>query len=801
MPQYKIIGQDTTPPDLYAKVTGRAKYAEDFRAEGMLFAKLLASPMPHARVRRIDASRALAMEGVVAILTADELRPIEGPGERALTNEPLYEGEAILAVAAVDETTAANAIEQIRVDLEPLPFVLEPLASMRPGSPSARSEGNVFVSGQEIGTLKWTAEQYATARTGRMPADAEVTDEWTIGDIEAGFAQAEVIVEEPLIHQSVTHHPMEPRSCMAYWQNGKLFLHGSTQSTARTRAAVANQLGLDIENVVLIAEYCGGGFGSKISGALISHVPALLARKTSRPVMLRITRAEENYLGRARPGFQGWVRMGFRRDGRMTAMDLFVLQDNGPYGRQGDFTTVGSTASLMYQPENMRFRGVPVITNTPPKTAQRGPGGAQAVAMLEPLVDKGARELGMDRVAVRRVNLPGHDGWLGPQKRPLTSAFAREALDLGAQTFGWAEKSRLSGQRRGTKVTGVGVAVSPYTAGSSGYDGLLVIRPDGKLYIHQGIGNLGTHSIADTGRAAAEVLGVPWDRVEIVWGNTANHLPWSSSQSGSQTTHAHTRANHAAAMDALRKLQEIAARDLGGQPSEYVVNGGRVYHRENPGRGMDFARVARRAIELGGKYDGHEVAEDLNPMTKASVAALAGQGFIAAAKDTYRHEGATYSWAIGFARVEVDVETGHVDVLEYTASTDCGTVMNPRGLAAQLHGGGVQGMGMARSQRWVFDPQWGIPFNSRFYTARPPGILDVPIEMKWAAVNQPDPQNPVGAKGIGEPPVGAGEASIVNAISDALGGKCFCRTPLTADMIVAFLEGRRAPYDAMEFHV
>ena len=377
----------------------------------------------------------------------------------------------------------------------------------------------------------------------------------------------------------------------------------------------------------------------------------------------------------------------------------------------------------------------------------------------------------------------------------------REALDLGSELFDWEEKRQLSGQRNGTKVTGVGMGLSPFVAGSSGFDGLLVVRPDGKLYVHQGIGNLGTHSINDTARSAAQVLDMPWDDVVIVWGDSSRNLPYSSVQAGSQTTHAHTRANHAAASALVGLLQEIAAGALGGSPTSYRVADGRVFRAGNRSVGLSFAQAAERAMELGGKFSGEEVPEDIHDTTKSAVANLAGQGLIAAAKDNYPHEGSTYSWVVSFARVELDVETGQVDLVEMASTTDCGTVMHPRSLEAQTHGGVIQGVGMAKSQRWVFDPRWGIPFTKRLYTARPPGILDVPVSPRFAAVDLPDPQTPVGAKGIGEPPVGAGEAAYACAVADAMGGTCLCRTPLTADMILAELEGRPRPYGVLDTHV
>ncbi len=820
MSDQKLVGQNYTAPDIVAKVTGRAKYAEDFRAEGMLFAKLLLSPMPHARVTRLDTRAALAMPGVAGILTADDLpAPPGGPGgppggqvgaEAGLTNEPLYAGEPILAVAAIDETTAAEAIERIAIEFEPLPFVLDPLDSLRPGSPNARLEGNTFVPGEKgptIGIIKWTAQEFAEAAEGRLPT-GEAPDKWTIGDLDAGFAEAALTLDETVVHQSLSHHALEPRSALAYWQNGKLYLYGSTQSTARTVPALANWVGIDPADVVFISEYTGGGFGSKISGTLSMRIPALLSKKTGRPVMMRVTRAEEHYFGRARPGCQARIKMGFRKDGRLAALDLFIVQDNGPYGRQSDHLTAGAVASLSYQPLAMRFRGITVLTNTPPKSAQRAPGGEQVNAMIEPLMDKAARQLGIDRVAIRRINAPGMNAAFGPQPEKagaprafVTSCFIQDAFDKATALFGWEEKKKLSGQRRGTKVTGIGVGQGIYTAGSIGMDGLVVIRPDGKLYIHQGLGNLGTHSFADTARAAADVLSMPWDQCEVVWGDTAKHLAWASSQAGSQSTHAHTRANYVAAMDARRKLQEIAARDLGGSPDEYDVGGGRVSRKGSPSRGLAFAQAATRAIALGGKYDGHEVPEDINAMTGRSVKALAGQGLIGVAKDTLPRKGSTYSFLVSFARVEVDVETGHVDLVEYAVVPDCGTVVNPRSLGGQIYGGSVMGFAIARSMKWIYDPQWGQPMTRGFYTSKPPGFLDVPLDYKWDAVNAPDPFNPIGAKGIGEPPVGAAAGAIASAIADALGGADFNRTPITAEMVLAALEKRPQPLGPLAMQV
>jgi CO/xanthine dehydrogenase Mo-binding subunit len=820
----KLVGTNYTPPDLHAKVTGRARYAEDFRADGMLFCKLLLSPMPHARVRRIDASAALSMPGVMGILTPDDLPELEEADpsrsprvERGLTNEPLYQGEPILAVAAVDELTAADAIERIDVELEPLPFVVDPLESLRPGAANARIDGNVWVPGvaqpggqggpprPELQTVKWTDQDFEEEREGRLPMGTP-GEEWSYGDLDAGFAEADLVLDETFVVQSTPHQPLETRSAMAYWQNGKLYLHGSTQSTMRTVDTVARWVGVDPAQVVVISEYTGGGFGSKGTGAVPMSIPALLSKKVGAPVMMRISREEEHYIGRARTNMTGRAKVGFRKDGRITAMDLFIVQDTGAYGPMGDHRSAGNAASLIYQPPAMRWRAVNVATNTPPRNQQRSPGPMQANGIVEPVVTKAAKQLGLDQVEIRKINAPAGKAPFGPPaangRRPyVTSAFVKEALDRGAEVFKWNERKTQAGQLRGSKVRGVGVTVGPHGAGSIGHDGLMTIRPDGKLYVQSGVGNLGTHSLMDLARVAAEVLAVPWERVEVVWGDTSKHLPYSNVSVGSQTTHAMTRANHAGAMDAKRKLQEIAARDLGGSPDDYDLADERVFLKSSPGRGMSYAAAARRAIAIGGKYDGHELPEDIHPFTKASATALVGLGLMGVAKDVYPRDGTTYSFVIGFAEVEVDVETGKTTLVDYLGVADVGTVVNPRSLAGQVNGGSCLGIGHALMQRVVYDPQYGLPVAKRFHNSRPLTILDIPPSLQFEALDIPDPETPVGARGTGEPPVGAGYGAVLNAIADAIGVDTFRRAPVTPDVVLMSLEHGRRMHDALKAHL
>jgi CO/xanthine dehydrogenase Mo-binding subunit len=823
---YKLIGKNYTTPDLYAKVTGQAKYAEDFRADGMLFCKLLLSPMPHARVKRIHADEALAMPGVKAILTANDLpAPADTLtdngtvikaskwGERGLTNEPVYQGEPILAVAAVDELTAAEAIEKMEIDFEPLPFVTDPLDTLRPGGPNPRTDGNVWTRPTAPGSqgpgapvvteLKWTKADFSELAKGRLPM-GKTPDEWSYGDLDSGFKNAALVLDETFVTPDTSHQTLETRSAMAYWQNGKVYIHTGTQSTAQTLPAIARWLNISPDNVVFISEYTGGGFGSKITGGVSMIIAALLAKKTNTPVMMRISREEETFIGRARPGFQGRMKVGFSKEGRITALDMFVICDNGPYDAVGDAPSSGRIVSLLYQPQAMRWRGVTVLTNTPPRSAQSSPGGLQGIVIIEPIIAKAARKLGVDQVAIRRINCPEGKAPFGPllqgKQQYATSAFLKEALDRGAEQFRWSERIARSPKRMGSKVRGVGVSLSCYVGGTIGFDGLLVIKPDGRIAFQSGIGNLGTESVMDVHRAGAEVLGVPWEKCDVVWGNTTKSLPFTCVSGGSQTTHAMTRAAYATAIDAKKKLQEIAAKKLGGKPEQYEVANERVF-RKGGGAGMTLAQAAKYAIQLGGVYDGHEAPADVHKLTKASVSALAGQGLVAAAKDTYPRDGSTFSYVASFAEVEVDIETGKYYIVDFLASGDVGTVIHPRALGGQMLGRSTLGIGHAIGQKWVFDPHYGQMVSKRFYQSKPPTILDVPVDMQWTALDIPDPETPVGARGVGEPPVAGGCGSILNALSDALGDEIFQRAPVNADTILTSLEAGRPMQHPLMAHI
>jgi CO/xanthine dehydrogenase Mo-binding subunit len=793
---HKLLGHDFTPHDVVAKVTGEAKYAEDFRAEGMVFARLLSSPYPHARVKKIDAEAALKMPGVVGILTPDDVKNPPAPEIPLLTLEPGYVGAPILLVAAEDETTAQDALEKIHIDYEPLPFHVDPLASLHPDKPNARTDGNVGAQGVKFQTLKWTRDDFANAGS-RMPM-GKAAQEWTFGDVDAAFAKAKLIIDEPFVHASNSHHSMEPRTAMAYWQNGKCILHVSSQSQSFITPALAGMIGIAPTDLVVVAEYCGGGFGSKGGAYPLQALPAIFSKKLNRPVMMRISRAEEYYHGSARLGFQGQVKLGFAEDGKLLAADLYVIQENGACNSFFDFRNAPDALTVLYQPEAMRWRGMPVHANSPIRSAQRGPGYNQMAHIMEPLLDRAARELKIDRLAIRLKNVGGLNAAIGPQRTPASSCYLKEALEKGAEQFGWQQRLARNGQRNGSKVTAIAIGQAFHPAGFNGFDGLLRILPTGKVHIHTGVGNLGTFSHSSTARIAAEVLKLDWQDVVIERGDTRRNLPWNIGQFGSNTNFTMARTNFVAATDALDKLRQIAAKRFGGAPEGYDVDGKRVFRKGSPGVSMSYGEAAQRAITLGGKYDGHELPKDINPMTQVSAAAIAGTGLVGVAKDNLPMKGAPSAFAAAFVEIELDTETGKYTIVDYLGVADCGTVIHPSGLETQIKSGAVQGFGLAGMERIVYDPQNGLPASVGFYQAKPPTYGDVARRFRTGAVDLPDPSSPLGTKGIGEPLLGCAASALLCAISEAIGGHVFNRTPVVPDMILNHLAGKPQAHGVLQ---
>ena len=790
---YMHIGKDFTPPDVPGKVTGRIKYAEDYTREGMVYARLLTSPIPHARVIDIDASEALAMEGVLGMLTADDVYPDGEPqstGLKMLTNEPTLVGEPILAVAAVDEKTAETAISRISVTFERLPFVLDPLDSLQPEGADAYNGGNTFVFRQGFAVEKWTADQVASLRAGNEPtAEPQQTVEY--GDLEAAFGESSYVYEGTFTNAGYPHMSMEPRSALAYWEDGKLYLHGGSQSLTAFADGIAGVIGVPKEDLVFVNAATGGGFGQRArAGSIpIYGVPAKLSQKINRPVMMRITREEEFTIGGARQGLTGWIKVGFKPDGVMAACDLWIVSDNGGKGGGADAYSAADCISVLYQADAVRFRGTAIGTNTAHRGAQRGPGQNQIAPIISPILDAAADELGVSRFDIRKINTPMTGDVGGPQRTPFTSAYMPETLDLAAEKFGWEERQSRRRRTNGSKVIGLGIGQGYHNAGRSGMDGIVMMGPDGRLKVHNGVGNLGTYSYASTSRAAAEVLKMPWERVDIVTGRTDLHLPITSPQDGSNSIFTNTRTCFGAAQDMLAKMKEIASGDLGGTPEDYDISNERVHQIADESVGMSFGQVASRALELGGKYTGSsDLPEELAEWTQISISRLAGTAFMGVFHDP-RHEGNPPGFTVSCVEIELDTETGKYEILDLINVADSGTIMHPKGMENQLVGGAVWGIGLSGYERHLYDPQNGMPASTGYWQSKIPTFLDTPVKIQTGWTDLPDPENPVGARGVGEPAQGSVSAALTAAISDALGGHIFGASPITADMIINHVAG------------
>lgn len=798
---YRLLGKNFTPPDVHAKVTGAAKYAEDFRADGMVFLKTLPSPMPHAKVKSIDVSKAQKMPGVVGILLPGEVKQPKDAGHAILTDYPVFVGQPILAIAAQTEQQAEDAIEVVRVNLDPLPFCTDPLESLKNNGPNANLGGNVANRRKiKLQQIKWSAKDFALAGDDKLPMGKPAAS-WSYGDYNAGFKKAKVVVEESFVSAANAHHALEPRSAAAYWENGKCHVWGSSQSSSFAVPSLAKYIGIKPTQLNLVTEFCGGGFGGKAYSYPIMALPALMSKKLNgRPVMMRISREDEFFNGSARAAFQGWVKIGFSESGRVLAVDSYVIQDNGSTTGFWDFQNFGMATSVILQPEAMRFRGIPVLTNTPPKGAQRGPGENQTANILEPLLDKGARDLGIDRLALRLANTPGggQGGKIGPKRAPMTSAYLKEGLEQAAEKFRYTERVKKSGKQSSGKVRAVGIGQAYHAAGYNGWDGMVRITPDGKLHIHTGVGNLGTYSYAATSRVAAEVLGYDWNNTVIERGGSLKAMPFNIGQFGSNTSFTMTRTNFAAAHDAKNKLLEIGAVMLGGKADDYMLDNERVVHKSGT-KFITFAQAAKKAVELGGKYSAKIVDKDLKGLTKLAAKLIAGTGLIGVAKDKLPKKGVVPGLAAAFIEIELDPETGKVSILDYLGVADVGQVLHPQGLDAQIRGAAVMGFGLAATERYIYDPAYGRPNAKGLYQSKPPTYLDVPAKLGSHAVEGAvDPQNPVGAKGVGEPIQGAASSAYLSAVSEALGGHLFNRVPVVADMIINVVAKQPQSYKPLQ---
>ena len=624
--------------------------------------------------------------------------------------------------------------------------------------------------------------------------------EWTYGDLDAGFKDAKVVLDESFVVGAMGHHCMEPRSAMAYWQNGKVFVFGSSQSQSFMMPGLARYCGVEPKDLVYIAEYCGGGFGSKGTPYPIMSIPAHMSRKLNgRPVMMRISRHEEYAVGSGRAGFQGRIKVGFRADGRITAMDAYVVAENGANIGFWDFENFGHTLSVVYQPLAMRWRGMPVLTNTPARGPQRGPGENQTAVAMEPIMDKAARQLGLDRVAIRLINAPDNDGKEGEKQGPMTSAFLKDALQKGADRFKWEEKAKLSrpaqgleGDRRRRRL---GLPPGrPDRLRRPGADHARRQDPHPHRR-RQSRHLLLRRHLARGGRSAQVQLGELHPRarrqpqapaVEFAAGRqqhvvhaVAHQLRGGDGRQGEAACRSRRPTSAAS-----RRTTTSAARRCSSSP---------IRRSRSPTPRRRSARSSSAALSAARRRLPTSIR---SPRLRSP--ALAGTGLIGVAKDKLAIRGMPPALAAGFVMIELDTETGRWDILEYLGVADCGTVIHPQGLGAQVEGGAVMGIGMASTERYVLDPQLGIPANVGFLSQKP-------VELPRRAL-----RNAMGCGRQGRSERADRLARHRRAARRLRGGRAprarspmrwagvyFNKTPVVADMIVNAIAKRPQSYKAL----
>jgi CO/xanthine dehydrogenase Mo-binding subunit len=733
-----VVGRPYPRVEGAEKVTGRAHYAYDIHLPGQLYARVLRSPLPHARIRRIDASRAEALPGVRAVLSSTNAPEIAWYQDSLLFDRTVrFVGDEVAAVAADSEEIAEDALRLIEVAYEPLPFVVDMEAALRPDAPQLHEGGNI----------------------------AGEPKTYQRGDPEAGFHEADVVIDEVYTTQTALHNSLEPHGCTATWEADRLTLWDSTQGVFAVRNEVAEKLKLPEHHVRVINQYMGGGFGAKQVAWKHTVIAALLSKQAGRPVQLMLDREAENLAAGNRNATRQHVRIGAKRDGTITAITAHIELAAGAYMVGGEASNVSGIYQTLYRCANVRTEQVGVYINTGPSVAFRAPGHVEGAFALESAMDELARALQIDPLDLRLRNYAEDN-----QKRKVPYTLPeglRLCYERTAEAFGWRDYQRPSANAGATpkgqpaKRRGIGFAAHDW-AGGGGYPpgyAWVKLNSDGTADVITGTQDIGTGTRTGLTQVAAEELGLPLERVALHFGDTANG-PYSPVSAGSATQATLGPAVRAAAADAKRQLLEAAATVLEEEPARLQVRDGKIFVESEPDNVVAVEEVTGR------------IAPHM----------ILGQG----ARGPNPKDKSVRTFGAQCVEVEVDVETGEVAILRVVAAHDCGRIINPTIVDNQVIGGVTQGIGFALTEERVVDGQSGVVLNANLEEYKVPTIADVP-PIVHAQVNVPDPEaNPTGAKGIGEPPLVPTAPAIANAVFDAVGVR-IRHAPLSRRRLVAAL--------------
>lgn len=754
--QHDVIGRSVKRTDLTAKVTGAARFTADFTWPGLLYGRIKRCEVAHARIRRIDVSRALALPGVKAVLTHENVPRVlhagsphprsasVTPDQYILDDRVRYWGEGVAAVAATTEEIAEEALGLIDVEYEPLPAVFTVEEAADAASPAIHDRGfghNLVLAPHVV----------------------------TRGDIDKGFADADVIIEGEYECGRPAPAYMEPNVCACQWDgNGSLTVWSSTQTAFMVRGIMAEVLGLPLSKVRVLVDHMGGGFGAKQDLFQHEFLCALLAKQTRRPVRMEFTREETFLGGRTRHPAKIWLKQGFKRDGTLTARQARVVFNSGAYGSHGPgVTIVGTTAmTSLYRCDNVHLEGRCVYTNSPIAGAFRGYGVVQTYYALDAQLDEAAERLGMDPLELKLKNAV-REGDLAPSGHPLVGNGLLDCIRHGGELVGWPGVRRHAGDPGPVK-TGWGLGCEMH--GSSAYPGIkeqgnaiVKMNEDGSAVLLTGTAGLGTGAHTALSQIVAEELGIGFDRVSCIHGDT-DVVPWDIGAFASHTTYMGGRAAQMAAAKVKEQLFERAATLMECEAAQLEVRDNHVFRRGDPERRLSVAEVvgARKGIPA---------------------AQLVGSA-------TY-YPTKSYSFAAHFVRVQVDTETGEIRVLEVVPVHEIGKVIHPVAAAGQIEGGIQQGIGHTLYEDYQIDMKTGRSLNANFVDYKMPLSMDMPEIRTVILETAPDPGGPFGAKGVGEDPIVAIGPAICNAIHDAIGVR-FHHYPIKPEQVLSALREKRA---------
>lgn len=735
---FNIIGKDQPDIEGYEIVTGKARFTVDVYLPDMAYVRVLRSPLPHAQVRSIDVSQAQALPGVLAVMTYEDIpEGMTAGGRPILAAEATVVGDPVAAVAAINETVAEDALHLIEVEYDPLPFVLDARQAEKPGAPLVRSDLENNMAGNPFHVER--------------------------GDVEAGFDEADRTVEHTIDTQDQEHVAMEPHVAVAQWENNKLTMWISSQYTHATASALAASFGLPKSHVHVICDFTGGGWGDKAGIAYpYTWLVALLAKKLDRPVRYELTRTDV-FLETSHhyPVYQT-LRMGFKSDGTITAIQSRSIAQAGSYSPFAGFLAADTlnAARVLYNSPNANLEGVGVFTNTAMAGARRCVGEPSGLFSLEILMDEAAEQLDMDPVELRLLNI--NETGDPESGLPWSSNGLRDTIEQGAEAFRWQERWQgwsAVNQGEGPLKRGVGFAALASNKGSKGppMTAVVEIPPDGSVLVIQGAAHIGGPQRTTFAMIAAETLGVPLDQVHVSKPST-EFTSDTGVVAGSRATKSVGAAVKAAAEDARQQLLDFAAgkfsQDLEREvsPDDLAISNGLISIQEDE---------SVEPITFGDAVSSGFVIVDGQPIPAA--ATIIGRGVIPPVT-----EYAQQTYGAAFFEVVVNIETGVVQVVDGLQAHDVGKVINALALRNQVEGGAVQGMGFALTEQYLYDEATGIPVSANLDDYKMYMVNTVP-PITSLFVESDDVVGPFGAKGIGEPALAAPVAAIANAIYHAAG--------------------------------